>query len=330
MQSGLRIFPEQASTIAEKVDPLYLFLVGLTVFFTLLIGFLVVFFSIKYRRRSDSERPAAIHGALSLEILWTVIPLGIVLVIFFWSAKVFFMISRPPDDAMQVYVTGKQWMWKIQHKEGPREINELHVPLGQSVKLTMTSEDVIHSFYVPAFRIKMDVLPRRYTTTWFKATKPGVYHLFCAEYCGTKHSGMIGQIIVMQPADFQNWLSGGADSSTLAEKGQKLFQDLACTNCHHTDSSGRGPVLTGIFGKTMQLTSGEKVKVDEVFLRESIVNPGAKVVAGYEAIMPTFQGLVTEEQLLALIEYIKSTGQQQEPGQTAPAKKGTVKQASAK
>ena len=192
--------------------------------------------------------------------------------------------------------------------EGQREINELHVPLGRPVKLTMTSEDVIHSFFVPAFRIKPDVVPGRYSTMWFEPTKPGKYHLFCAEYCGTKHSGMIGWIYVMEPQDYQNWLSGGGSMGTLAENGEKLFHELACTNCHKPDGTGRCPPLVGLFGKTVQLAGGGTVKVDEAYIRESILQPSAKVAAGYQPIMPTFQGLVTEEGVLQLVEYIKSIG----------------------
>jgi cytochrome c oxidase subunit 2 len=194
--------------------------------------------------------------------------------------------------------------------EGQREINELHIPLGRAVRLTMTSEDVIHSFFVPAFRTKEDVVPGKYSTTWFKPTKTGKYHLFCAEYCGTNHSGMIGWIYVMDPRDYQTWLSGGAGAGTLSENGQKLFESLACGNCHKPDNSGRCPNLMGLFGKNVQLTNGSVVKADEAYIRESILQPQAKIVAGYQPVMPTFQGLVTEEGVVQLIEYVKSLGQQ--------------------
>ena len=305
-----QLHPDSASTFSGEVDALYLFLVGLTVFFTLLIAGLVTFFAIKYRRRSEDEIPQPFEGALHLEILWTVIPLGIVLVIFGWSAKVYMTLSRPPDNAVTMYVTGKQWMWKIQHPTGVREINELHLPLGQPVKLIMTSEDVIHSFYIPVFRQKMDVLPGRYTTMWFEPTKIGKYHLFCAEYCGTKHSGMIGSVYVMDPAEYATWLTGGRAEGTLAQQGQKLFQDLACSNCHTVEAGaqGRCPNLSGAFGTPVQLAAGRTVLFDEAYIRESILNPDAKVHSGYQPMMPTFQGLVTEEGILTLIEYIKSIG----------------------
>jgi cytochrome c oxidase subunit II len=215
-------------------------------------------------------------------------------------------MARPPDEALNIYAVGKQWMWKFQHLDGQREINELHVPVGRAVKMIMTSEDVIHDFFVPAFRVKADVLPGRYTTVWFEPTRPGRYHLFCAEYCGTKHSGMIGSVVVMEPSEYQTWLSGGVPEGSLASTGAKLFADLACNTCHRPDAQGRGPVLEGLFGKAVALQSGETITVDEAYVRESILTPAAKITAGFQPIMPTFQGLVTEEQLLALVEYVKS------------------------
>jgi cytochrome c oxidase subunit 2 len=237
-----------------------------------------------------------------------VIPFGLTMIMFSWGANIFFRESRPPNDALDIYVVGKQWMWKLQHMEGRREINELHVPIGRAIKLTMTSEDVIHSFFVPDFRLKQDVVPGRFSTLWFQPTKPGRYHLFCAEYCGTRHSGMIGWVYVMEPQDYQNWLSGGAPEGSMADAGHKLFQDLACSNCHKDDATGRCPPLANLFGRTVQLTGGGTVKVDESYIRESILQPTAKVAAGYQPIMPTFQGLVTEEGIVQLIEYIKSIG----------------------
>jgi len=306
MWSGTPLFPERASTMASRVDALYLFLVALTAFFSLLIAGLIVSYAIKYRRRAPDDVGANIHGSMLLEIGWTAGPFLIVMVIFVWSASVFFAMSSPPDETLNIYVVGKQWMWKFQHLDGQREIDELHVPVGRAVKMIMTSEDVIHSFFVPAFRVKADVLPGRYTNVWFQPTHPGRYHLFCAEYCGTKHSGMIGEVVVMEPSDYQTWLSGGVPEGSLASAGAKLFADLACNTCHRSDAQGRGPVLEGLFGKTITLQNGEKVVVDEAYVRESILMPSAKITAGFQPIMPTFQGLVTEEQLLQLVEYVKS------------------------
>ena len=306
MRSGTPLFPEAASTIAPRVDALYLFLVGLTAFMTILIAALVVIFMIKYKRRDPNSIGARIHGGMALEIIWSIIPLFIVLGIFVWSTGIFFDIARPPAETMNIYATGKQWMWKFQHLDGQREINELHVPVGRKVKMIMTSEDVIHDLYVPAFRVKADVIPGRYSHIWFEATKAGEYHLFCAEYCGTQHSGMIGKVVVMEPDDFQAWLSGGVQEGSLASAGSKLFQDLACNTCHRPDAQGRGPVLQNLFGKTVTLASGENVVVDEAYIRESILTPSQKVTAGFQPTMPTFQGLVSEEGILQLIEYVKS------------------------
>jgi cytochrome c oxidase subunit 2 len=292
--------------MAGRVDALYFFLVAISVFFSVLIAGLIVYFAARYRRRDPASVGAAGHGGMALEIAWTVIPFLIAMVIFVWSSSVYMAISRPPDDTINVYVVGKQWMWKFQHLDGQREINELHVPVGRPVKLIMTSEDVIHDVYVPAFRVKADVIPGRYTNLWFQPTTPGRYHLFCAEYCGTRHSGMTGEVIVMEPNDYQTWLSGGAPEGSLATTGAKLFTDLACNTCHRPDAQGRGPVLEGLFGKTVTLQNGETVTVDEAYVRESILMPAAKITRGFQPIMPTFQGIVSEEQLLALVEYVKS------------------------
>ncbi len=305
------MMPEQASTAASEVDALYIFLVALTTVFAILIAGAIVYFAVKYRRRSPQDLPRPIEGALKLEIFWSVIPFIISMGIFAWGTSIYFKQYRMPAEAMEIYVVGKQWMWKFQHIEGQREINELHIPLGRKVKLTMTTEDVIHSLYIPAFRVKTDVVPGKYTSLWFEATKAGRYHLFCAEYCGTNHSGMIGWIEVMEPPDYQAWLAGGKQEGSLAQAGEKLFQSLACANCHKSDQAGKGPALDDLFGSVVALQGGQTVTADVEYIRESILNPQAKIVAGFPrpqmpASMPTFQGLVTEEQMLQLIEYIKS------------------------
>jgi cytochrome c oxidase subunit 2 len=288
-------------------------MVAVAAFFSLLIAGLIVFFAVKYRRRHDDEIGVAIHGSLALELLWTIIPFFIAMGMFGWGAKVFYDLYRVPAGAMEVFVVGKQWMWKVQHASGQREINELHVPVGRPVKLIMGSEDVIHSFYIPAFRVKADVIPGRYNTLWFQATRPGRYHLFCAEYCGTKHSGMIGSVVALEPAEYQAWLSGGPVSDSPVAAGERLFQSLACNTCHMP--GGRGPVLANLFGHEVELQGGGKVIADDAYIRESIVQPGAKIVAGYQPLMPPFQGMVSEEQLLQLIVYVKSLS-----GPTAPVR----------
>jgi cytochrome c oxidase subunit II len=304
--------PEQASTFAPRVDNLYLFLICLTIFFAVLIAGCEFYFAIKYRRRSPDEIPPKIEGAMKLEIAWTVIPFIIAMFIFVWGASIYFSLYRAPKEALEIFVTAKQWMWRAQHPDGQREINELHIPVNRRVKLTMASEDVIHSYFVPAFRTKTDVVPGRYTTTWFEPTKAGRYHLFCAEYCGTSHSKMIGTIVVLEPAEYEAWLSGGPPPTNPATAGGELFASFACNSCHREEGTGRGPWLGGLFGKTVRLASGETVVADEAYIRESIFNPRARLVAGYPPIMPTFQGLVGEEQVMQLIAYIKSIGPKKE------------------
>ena len=316
MQPGTPLFPVQASTVASRVDNLYFFLVAVSAFFAVLVTVLVIVFAIKYRRRHANEIGAPIHGSLALELVWTGIPFIIAMVMFVWGASVYFAIVRPPAETLDIYAVGKQWMWKFQHRGGQREINELHVPINTPVRIILTSEDVLHDLYLPAFRVKMDAIPGRYTQLWFNATKAGRYHLFCAEYCGTKHSGMIGSVYVMQQNEYQAWLTGGAAEGSLAQQGEKLFTDLACITCHSAASGQRGPVLEGVFGSTVELASGERVTADAEYIRESILNPQAKIVAGFPPIMPTFQGQVNEQQVLALTEYIRSLSSS---GGTAPA-----------
>lgn len=328
MGRTFQLFPEQASTIAGSVDGLYAYLVAVSAFFSIFIFLLVIFFAMKYRKKDDSvPKPIDEHsiGGMLLEITWTAIPLGLTMVMFAWGASIFFQESRPPADSLEVFVTGKQWMWKIQHAEGAREINELHIPVNRNVRLTMTSEDVIHDFYVPAFRTKSDVLPGKYTTEWFQATKIGQYHIFCAEYCGTKHSGMIGTVYVMSQQDYNTWLAAGSGEGSMAEQGQALFNQLGCGNCHASGVNrynGRCPDLSGLFGTTVILKDGNRVKFDEAYIRESVLYPQAKIVAGFDDIMPTFKGLLTEDGLLKVVEYVKSLGPKN--GAETPAAPGSV------
>jgi cytochrome c oxidase subunit 2 len=302
---GIPIFPEQASSFAMHVDALYFFIVAVSSFFALLVAVLVIAFGVKFHRRHAGEVGARIEGNLPMELLWSVIPTVIAMVMFGWGASVYYHLRRPPEEAMHIYAVGKQWMWKFQHLEGQREINELHVPMGRPIKMTVTSEDVLHSLYFPAFRTKIDAIPGRYTELWFEATKPGTYHMFCAEFCGTNHSGMIGSVVVLEPAAYQSWLAGGGEGS-LAERGAALFQQHACVTCHLDSGQGRGPSLKDIFGKPVELADGSTVTVNEAYLRESILNSQAKIVKGFQPLMPTFQGLISEEGLVALIEHVRS------------------------
>jgi cytochrome c oxidase subunit II len=304
MFDNFPLWPARASAGAANVDALYIFLVLLSAFMCVAIFTLILVFAIKYRRRPGVEAEQ-IEGSTALEVTWSVIPFVIFLFIFAWGAVIYFRERTPPRDSTEVYVVAKQWMWKLQHEEGQREINELHVPVGRDIKLILTSQDVIHSFYVPAFRIKQDVLPGRYTTVWFHPTQPGTYHLFCAEYCGTQHSGMIGHIVVMEPAAYQAWLSGGP-SVPLPVTGEKLFTEMGCSTCHRSDGQGRGPNLVGVFGNPVALEDGRTVTADENYLRQCILNSRDQVVKGFPLIMPVFQGQLSEEQVNALVAYIKS------------------------
>ena len=307
MSKFLPLWPDQASTMASQVDALYIYLLLVSGIMTALIFIAVAVLAIKYRRVPGREAQQ-IEGSTILEISWSVIPFFVMLTFFVWGAVIFFEERTPPADATEVYVVAKQWMWKIEHIEGQREINELHVPTGQNIKLIMTSQDVIHSFYVPAFRIKQDVLPGRYTTLWFKATQPGTYHLFCAEYCGTNHSGMGGDIVVMEPQDYAQWMAGGP-AAPLQETGKQLFGELGCATCHRSDIQGRGPSLENVYNTPVLLEDGRTVVADDNYMRESILNPTAKIVKGFNPVMPTFQGLISDEQLNALVAYVKSLAQ---------------------
>jgi cytochrome c oxidase subunit 2 len=322
----LGLFPVQASTMAGSVDALFGYLMLISGFFGTLIASLIVIFAVRYRRRRHAdytpEMGTPVVGALWLEIGWTVIPFVISMTIFGWGASIYFAMAEAPADALEIFVVGRQWMWKLQHMEGRREIDELHVLVGRAVKLVMTSEDVIHSFYVPAFRVKADVLPNRYTTLWFEPTKEGTYHLFCAEYCGTQHSHMIGRIIVMSPTDYQDWLTGQAGAQqvpgvargeklSVVAQGERLFARNGCRTCHATSAADRitattGPPLYGLYGRSVPLEKGYSVVAEEGYLRRSILDPMTDIVSGYRPMMPTYAGRLTEEDVLKLVAYIKS------------------------
>lgn len=313
MNETIPLFPEQASTVAPEVDALFLMILAISAVVSLLIAGTIVVFAVRYRRRADGPMPPRILGSNLLEFLWSAGPLVIFLVMFVWGAKIYFGMAQPPDDSLVVYVVGKQWMWKLQHPGGQREINELHVPVGRPVKLLLTSEDVIHSFSIPSYRMKVDVLPGRYVTAWFQASRTGRYRLYCNQFCGTNHSGMVGTVIAMEPTAYQEWLESRAEGS-LALEGRKLFLKLQCVSCHGAgpESRPRAPILEDLIGRRVTLRDGGPITADETYIRESIVNPRAKIVAGWEPIMPTFRGQVGEDELIALVAYIKSLG----PGQT--------------
>lgn len=313
MFAEIALYPARASTTAEYVDTFFFFLLGITGVMGLLVAVLMIYFSVKYRRRpGDVGPPPPTNPSHALEWFWTLSPLVVFMVMFVWGATLYFGAYRAPDDATVIYGIGKQWMWKFQHPEGQREINELHVPTGRPFKMMLTSEDVIHSFFVPEFRVHQDVLPDRYTSVWFQATRPGTYNLFCSQFCGTSHASMVGKVYVMEPRDYQNWLYQHAEGS-LALEGRKTFLKYRCISCHSANENARAPVLEELYGKPVHLRDGRTVIADENYIRESIYQPSAKIVAGWEDIMPTFKGQVTEEEINKLIAFLKSLKKGQTP-----------------
>jgi len=306
--------PPAASSIAEGVDHLYFVLSGITAFFTVLIFSIIFVFMIKYRRRSEDERSAETHTPLIVELTWTIIPSLICAVLFVWSASLYVQNGRPPASSTEVFVIGKQWMWHLQHTEGPREINELHVPVGVPIKLTMTSQDVIHDFYIPAFRVKKDVLPGRFTSLWFQPTEVGTYHLFCAQYCGTNHSEMIGWVYVMTPTDYAAWLAGGEKTESLAQQGDRLFTQFGCNSCHTGEEGAKAPSLAGLYGKPQKMANGETRVVDESLIQQAIYVPSSVHLPNYQAIMPTYQGQIDSDQMTKLVAYVKSMSSEERNG----------------
>jgi cytochrome c oxidase subunit II len=310
------LFPPEAANTARQVDLLFFALTGVTLFFIIVVFVPLIFFALKYRRGSKADRSNPSSGSIFLESGWTLLPLVISIALFCWGAAAYYHMERLPADALQVQVVGKQWMWKLQHAEGKKEINELHVPLGRAVRLTMTSQDVIHSFFIPAFRVKQDAVPGRYTGESFRPTKVGEYHLFCAEYCGTKHSGMIGRVVVMEPADYENWLTSGETAESVAFAGERLFREYGCSGCHSVNSQFRAPLLEGIYGKPVPLSTGQIVNADDRYLRDSILLPAKQISAGYENIMPSYAGRLSEEEIMQIIAYLKSIADQPKPNQS--------------
>jgi cytochrome c oxidase subunit II len=311
--------PPQASNFSGWHDLLFYALLALTVVFTLIVGVAVVIFAAKYRVGSKANRARPVHEHLPLELTWSIIPLILGVIMFLFSAKLFIWERTPPKDALNIYVVGKQWMWHVQHENGVRENNTLHVPVGKPVKLTMISQDVLHAFYIPAFRIQYHVVPGRYTQTWFTATKAGTYHLWCAMYCGTQHSEMAGYVYAMEPKEYAEWLAKGGEDTphlTMEQEGARLWNKLGCGNgsCHGSSDSERGPSLNGIMGKTRKFTDGTSLVADDAYLRESILQPYNHVTAGFENTMPAYQDQIEEEELMSLLAYIKTLGN------TPPAK----------
>jgi len=291
-----------------------LFLIAVCLFFAVAITAAIIIFFFKYHRKERNAVGVPIHGDSRLEAVWMIVPLILAMAMFSWGAVVYVDFRRAPLDTLDIYVIAKQWMWKAQQPNGLKEINELHVPVGRNVRLILASEDVIHDFFVPAFRVKMDVVPGHYNTMWFRPTKPGRYHFFCSQYCGTNHAVMGGWVTVMEPSEYAAWLSGSAGGEmNPVVAGEKLFAEKACVTCHLSNGTGRAPSLNGLYGAKVLLADGSTVEADEAYIRESILQPNAKIVAAYQPLMPPFQGQLTEEQILALIAYIKSLQSQPVP-----------------
>jgi cytochrome c oxidase subunit II len=325
------LFPPEASGIAPYTDALYFFLVLISMVGMAIVVLLIVLFSVLYRKERNPEA-TQIEGSTLLEATWTIIPLALFMVTFVWGALLYFRIYNPPTNAMNIYVVGKQWMWKAEHPGGQHEINALHVPINRPVQLTMISQDVFHSFSIPAFRVKREVIPGRYTTVWFTATQTGTYHIFCTQYCGTLHSQMIGEVVVMTPDEYERWIAGSTSGASLAQNGERLFASLGCGSCHSGTADSHGPSLAQVYGSKLQMANGSFVTVDDAFLRDTILNPTMHQVAGYAPIMPTYQGQISEEGLIDLVEYIKNLNSNYRVQQTlntsqvqttAPAAAGT-------
>ncbi len=320
------LLPQQASSFAAEVDAIYYLLWALTIFFSLGVMATLVLLAYRYRRGSQVNRSKPVHSDLRIELVWSIVPLLIGLAVFAWSASLYARTRIPPEDAMEIFVIGKRWMWQVQHANGVRENATLHVPVGRNIKLTLISQDVIHSFFVPAFRVKHDVVPGTYTYLWFRPTKVGKYRLFCSQYCGTQHSQMDGWVYVMEPEEFEAWLANEGEApakrtQTLAEEGKRIFDRMACASCHAPSGAQEGPPsqrggsLHGLYGSLVKLKDGRRVRADDKYLRESILRPNAKIVEGYWPIMPSYEGQLSEMQVLQLIAYLKTLG----PAQAADA-----------
>jgi cytochrome c oxidase subunit 2 len=303
--TNFALFPPEASKIAPQMDALYFFITLVSLIGLTIVILLVTSFSILYNK-ARHPKAVQIEGSTLLEATWTIIPLGLFLVMFVWGSLIYFRVFTPPANAMNIYVVGKQWMWKAEHPGGQHEINSLHVPTGRAVQLTLISQDVFHSFSIPAFRVKREAIPGRYTTVWFEATTPGTYHLFCTQYCGTNHSAMIGDVVVLTPEDYKKWLNESTSGNSLAQNGERLFASLSCNACHNARPDARGPSLASVYGSKLPLAGGGTALADDAYLRESILNPSQHVTQGYAPIMPTYQGQISEEGVIDLVEFIKN------------------------
>lgn len=294
--------------MAGPVDTLVLVILLLSLAIAVGIAGLIVVFVVKYRRRADAEVPAATGGSHRLEVVFITVPLVLALGVYYYATRLYLKMETPPPNTINVEIVAKQWMWLVQYPQGQQEIDQLHVPVGEPVRLTLISEDVIHDFYVPDFRLHQDVLPGRYTTLWFQADRVGTYHLLCSQYCGLNHASMTGWVYAMAPADYETWLTSGTAFNSPASRGAKLFQQLGCSVCHREDSQSRAPNLEGLYGHPVLLQNGQTVIADDNYIRTKILDPNAQLPVGYQPIMPSFRGRVSEADINDLIAYIKSLG----------------------
>jgi cytochrome c oxidase subunit 2 len=311
--TGTLFLPPANSTIAPEVDALFQFILVTSIIFFIIVVFGTAYFIYKYRKKGKNEFTADISENRTLEIVWTVIPTILVFIIFFWGFRTYLKMHVPPAESIEIKATGQKWFWQFDYENGASSTNDLVVPVGKPVQLLLSSQDVIHSFYVPNFRIKMDVLPNRYTITWFEASHEGEYDLFCAEFCGTGHSKMIGKVKVISEREYKEWLDSSSnvgEGLSLEEYGAQLYQSKACVTCHSIDgSAGTGPTFSGLLGRTENFSDGTSIAADENYIRESILNPQAKIVEGFQPVMPTYQGILKDREIDALITYIKSLSQ---------------------
>ena len=304
----LALWPASASASAATTDHLILAFTVLTILLTAPVFIGITWFAIYYREGRQVNRENREGRSNLLELSWMLIPFLLTLFFFVWGASLYNTHQNPPADAIEISAIGRQWMWKFQHPGGQAEINDLHVPVGQPILINMISQDVIHGLYIPALRIQYETLPGRYTQLWFKANRPGVYRIFCAEYCGTDHSNMDGLLTVMEPAAYAHWLTEAGSDQSLASSGKALFASYGCSGCHGEGSTARAPSLLGVYGRPVPLETGGTTIADDSYIRDKILNPNTNKIAGYKQIMPSFRGLIPEDDLLRLIAYIKSLG----------------------
>jgi cytochrome c oxidase subunit 2 len=307
--NGTLFFPGQSSTIANEVDSLFYFIFYLSIFFFVLVTGGSFYFAWRYRKKGKDTFTTGLSHNTSLEVFWTVVPTILVFIIFVWGFKTYLKMNIPPENALQIKVTAQKWFWGFSYPQGATTTNEIVVPVNKPVNLLMSSQDVIHSFYVPGFRVKMDVIPNRYSTLWFQPTEQGEFDLFCTEYCGKGHSEMIGKVRVVSDQEYQSWLDSNTGENDLPpdEWGAQLYKSKACFTCHSIDGTPNvGPTFKGVFGSTAELTDGSTVTVDENYIRQSILEPQSQIVAGFQPVMPTFQGQLKEAEIDALIAYLKT------------------------